>query len=716
MQKEEILSRLDKRNFFKTFLTDLKEDRRGQGKACCPFHPDKTPSLSIDLQRGLFNCFGCGAKGDVFTFLQKLKGIDFVTALEEVGKIAGVSSNSRNGNSEVVATYRYEDTEGTVLYSKERVEPGRNGREKEFFFKHLEGNKWAKGRGNGPVPYNLPLMVGVRDIIVVEGEGKVELLREWGLVATCLDSGSNSPWRDDYLPYFKGKENIIILPDNDDPGRAYSEKIANALHGNVGKVKIVELPGLEEKGDIVDWQRNEGTKELLVQLIKTTPVWNPPEENNGKDGVGINSLNSINSHANSWPNLAPEALHGLAGDVVRTIEPHSEADPVALLVSLLVSFGNSVGSNPHFMVEADRHPMKIFANCVGETSKGRKGTSWGHIERLFRAVDSEWANGHVLSGLSSGEGLIWAVRDPIERKEPIKEKKLIVDYQTIVVDEGIDDKRLLVLESEFASVLRVIGRDGNTLSAVIRQAWDRGNLRTLTKNSPAKATGTHISILGHITKDELLRYLNNTEAGNGFGNRFLWVCVRRSKALPEGGGHIDLDTLITRLREAVEFAKAAEEIRKDSEARGIWREVYPSLSDGKPGLFGALTSRAEAQTMRLACLYALLDSSSLICKEHLLAALALWEYSEASVRYIFGDTTGDPVADRIIEALRHSPEGFSRSEIYNLSGRHTKADRIDTAIGLLLTRGMIELERRLTEGAKRPTEFLHLKGVRNYGN
>ncbi len=97
------------------------------------------------------------------------------------------------------------------------------------------------------------------------------------------------------------------------------------------------------------------------------------------------------------------------------------------------------------------------------------------------------------------------------------------------------DNRLLIVEGEFSSTLKVLNREGNTLSPVVRNAWDSGDLNTLVKNNPAKATGAHISIIGHITKQELLKHLDETEAANGFGNRFLWVYVDRSKILPEGG-------------------------------------------------------------------------------------------------------------------------------------------------------------------------------------
>src|SRR5690606_37128729 len=135
-------------------------------------------------------------------------------------------------------------------------------------------------------------------------------------------------------------------------------------------------------------------------------------------------------------------------------------------------------------------------------------------------------------------------------------KGIITGYQSEIVDPGVDDKRLLVLEEEFASTLRVMGRDGNSLSGVIRQAWDHGDLNTMTKNNPAKATGAHISIVGHTTQDELLRYLNDTEAANGFANRFMWVAVQRSKQLPDGGNlHADvvLD-LAAKLRDVFEHS------------------------------------------------------------------------------------------------------------------------------------------------------------------
>jgi hypothetical protein len=407
-----------------------------------------------------------------------------------------------------------------------------------------------------------------------------------------------------------------------------------------------------------------------------------------------------------WPApIAGEAFYGLAGEVVREIEPHSEADPVAILVQFLAAFGSAAGRAAYFPVEADRHFANIYVVLVGETAKGRKGTSLGHVLRLFDFADPQWRRERVVEGLSSGEGLIWAVRDAVVSREAIKEKGRVVGYQEVETDAGVADKRLLVTESEFAAVLKVAGREGNTLSAVLRQAWDRGDLRTITKNSPARATGAHISVIGHITKDELVAHLTGTDAANGFANRFLWVAVRRSKLLPEGGAFhlVDVEPLAARIREALAFARQPREVRRDDEAGKSWREVYPALSEGRPGLLGAMTARAEAQVMRIALLYALLDRSPVITPPHLEAALALWTYAEDSVKWAVGDLFGDAVADAIRDALLFAgDEGLTRTDVSNVFSRNVRASRIDAALQSLESAGLVVRERRETGG--RPVE------------
>jgi hypothetical protein len=260
----------------------------------------------------------------------------------------------------------------------------------------------------------------------------------------------------------------------------------------------------------------------------------------------------------------------------------------------------------------------------------------------------------------------------------------------------------MVVESEFAIPLKVMRREVNTLSAEIRLAWDGKQLSSLTKNSPAKASEPHVSILGHTSVEELVKHLDETELFNGFANRVLWCCVRRSKVLPEGGGEVNYRLIVPGMKEAIDRARQIGEIRRDDEARAMWSAVYPDLSEGRPGLLGAATNRAEAQVLRLSTLYAALDGSSTVRKAHLAAALAIWDYCEASARFIFGDNLGDTVADDIYRAAKANGGRITRTEIRDLFDRNLPSNRIDAALRLLDGARLMHQKSETTGG--RPVE------------
>jgi Protein of unknown function (DUF3987) len=400
----------------------------------------------------------------------------------------------------------------------------------------------------------------------------------------------------------------------------------------------------------------------------------------------------------AWPVLDEAAYHGLAGEIVRLFEPHTESDPVGILLQMLVVFGNIIGHSPYYLVEGDQHHSNLFVALVGTSSKERKGTSSGRVRSITKGADEFWSIERCVSGLSSGEGLINAVRDEV-KKWNVKEKC------EEILDPGIKDKRLMVEEQEFASALAVMERHGNTISTVIRNAWDDRRLQTMTKSSPLTASQAHISIIAHITEAETRARLTRTDMANGFANRFLFCCVRRSRFLPHGGNLDDtkLMEVASRFREAVDFAKNAGRITVTKAARDAWTLVYPELSAEKPGLLGAVIARAEAQTIRLAQLYALFDRKLAIDAVHLEAAIAVWSYCEASAIRIFGDSLGDPVADEILRALRRTKNGMSRTEIRDLFTRHGRAGQITAALATLLSFGKARFEERRTSG--RPVEM-----------
>ena len=392
----------------------------------------------------------------------------------------------------------------------------------------------------------------------------------------------------------------------------------------------------------------------------------------------------------NWPPAPAEAaFHGPAGELVIRTEPHTEADPMALLAQFLVAFGVAAGRRAHWPIEASRHHPNEFAVLVGPSSKGRKGSAWDHVEAIIAAADPAFARAGLVSGLSSGEGLIAQVRDPIDTSDT----------------DAPADKRRLVVEAEFAQVMKVLAREGNTLSPVVRNAWDGKRLQTISRNSPLSATDAHIGIIGHITKDELLRYLAATELANGFFNRFLVIAVQRSKLLPLGGqlSGQDLDHVRRRVAGALRQVRAEAALSFTDAARERWIAAYPELSAERPGMHGAATARAEAHAARLALIYALLDASDQIDLDHLEAGLAVWTYARDSSAWIFGDSLGDPTADDIWTLAKTRPDGISRTEVRDLFSRNKKTREIDRALSALEDAGRLT-RRSHSDGHGRPSE------------
>jgi hypothetical protein len=391
------------------------------------------------------------------------------------------------------------------------------------------------------------------------------------------------------------------------------------------------------------------------------------------------------------PVLGSEALVGLFGDLIHTLAPATEADPVALLGHALPMLGNMVGRGPHTRVGADAHYTNMNVLIVGPSSVGRKGMALAEARAVLGRVDPEWDQTRVsMGGLSTGEGLISWVRDAAGEE-----------------DCGVADKRLAQVETEFARVLRVARREGNTVSAVIRQAWDLGQLRVLTRTQPLTATDAHISILGHITPHELRAELKTADMANGFINRFVLLLVERHQCLPEGG-EVDADqrdALVEEFQRVVAFAREVGPLTRTEAAREQWHAVYPDLTRERPGLVGAICHRAPAHVLRMACLYALAGRSSQIRVEDQAAALALWRYAEASTRQIFGARTGRRLSDYLLRQLNEEPNGLTRAEIYDRLGRNRDRDEISEALEHLREHGAADYVKEAAQAGKgRPTE------------
>ena len=216
-----------------------------------------------------------------------------------------------------------------------------------------------------------------------------------------------------------------------------------------------------------DNQQQDEPHHRLEKRTRPAPATPPPLHDSGCPAV-------------PWE-LPVAALHGPAGLAVRTIAPHTEAHPASILLQLLAVFGNMVGRGPHCMVDVTRHGLNLFLVLVGDSSKARKGTSWSQIARLFAEVDQPWLSTRVTSARLTASGLVYALRD----------------------QQPATDRRLLALSEEFAPILNTLKRGNGQLSPLLRCAWDSGHLPDLDMRQPLQATGTHISLIAHITQREL---------------------------------------------------------------------------------------------------------------------------------------------------------------------------------------------------------------------
>lgn len=368
-----------------------------------------------------------------------------------------------------------------------------------------------------------------------------------------------------------------------------------------------------------------------------------------------------------------EAFAGLAGEFVELWEKHTEADRTALLAQFLVYAGHAFGRSPFYAVGGDDHRANLFVLLVGNTSFARKGQSQGCIECAFNFVGVDERSDifgapevpetksvvRTETGLTTYEGLINAVRDP---REALDKKG---NVHTI---PGAPDKRIIAIESEFSTVLKRMLRDGNTISEGLRQGWDGKKMGTLGKGEPQTATDHLVSIIGHITKADLSKFLQDVDAANGFGNRFLFIATRRVKLLPDPGRPTKEQCIDfgRKLSAAIEFARNVGEMHRTPAAQKLWEQWYmEELNRPRLGrLHNAIVARCAPYIVRLSMVYALLDTCSVIDVQHLKSAKALWDYAERSSAFTFGSSLGDKGAAMILEILcRDEGDGLTTSEI-----------------------------------------------------
>ena len=387
----------------------------------------------------------------------------------------------------------------------------------------------------------------------------------------------------------------------------------------------------------------------------------------------------------------PACLYGLVGDIAHAGSQNTEANPYAVAASAIAYLGSALGRGPYFPVGDDLHHARLFLLHVGRSGIGRKGTAKKLIKRIhdvLKAKDELLAPQVHSGGLSTREGLAMLIHDGYK------------DGKTDV--PAIVDKRLLVIESEFANVLHQSKRDGNTLSSGLRDAWDGTSIQPAVKTSRVWATDPHISIIGDITPSELLDVMATRELTNGFANRFIFFYAEGDKinAFPQPTPDSVVEALADRVAQVLRYAGADNHgsnnvLRMAFSANaalayeGLYGGELRGRSDGER--IAALLDRRAPVLLRLAMLFAITDQTHIITLDHINAAMAWVRYWGDSVKFIFQDHTNlgiNPTkltnAERIVEYLKKHGSTTRTTLSQFCFGKHLTVSELDQALNELL--------------------------------
>ena len=510
----------------------------------------------------------------------------------------------------------------------------------------------------------------------------------WGKNGVLCNDLADIDWSDrdvfivfDYDPVPSTRLNV----------NAAMRRLANVLRGaGVAKIYNVELPPGDDgsKMGADDFLVQYSGKELQKLIDQADPVSDEATRN-----TIIKIINPVP------PKLGKAAYLGFVGKFLRAVAPYTEATDAGILAHLLPAVGTLIG--PGFYVwSGNKQPPRVNFVLVGPTNSGRKGTSLAPVDLLMQRVDAEFWNRQRVNGLSSGEGLIQFVADRQEKDE---------DGNLVSVPV---EKRVCVIEEEFSRVLANIRREGNILSQIIRSAFDSGNLATLTV-IPRKASGAHISIVGHITPEELAERLDHIEMANGFGNRFLWLVTKSDKVMPSTAPIPDKVFIQFEKRLRTLHTLGAEnterKVQLSKAAQNLWERLYPVLREDRPGLAGAMVSRGSPIVLRLALIYAILNAKIVegklpdvvIGDKHLRAAQAVWNYCRTSAERLFQNETGDKFCDKLLQLISNGP--MTKNDLNNHLSVKQKAG-VDRALEKLESWNLVKKTTRKHQGAGRPAK------------
>ncbi|MFE0022369.1 DUF3987 domain-containing protein [Amycolatopsis sp. NPDC059021] len=437
------------------------------------------------------------------------------------------------------------------------------------------------------------------------------------------------------------------------------------------------------------------------------PVHEPGSVNTSADDHAAAEERAIVEIARARAVLPPmdaTAFDCYLGSVVHEVAEFTEGDPVNVLASLIGVAGVHLGQKPHVRAGDDLHPLLVWPLIIGRTNSGRKGAGWSSAKRLAVAAAPDFMTANLRSGLTSGEGLASMFTDD---PKPSGEADDLDAKPRAGGRLPAGDRRLLVFEAEWAGVMERMKRDGNSLSATLRAAWEGGDLSTMAVTARV-APESHVGIIGHITPEEFRSKVSTSDLAGGTYNRFLPVMVSRAHFLPGGQGAPD--TIVKGI--GAEMAERLDNGRKlgalgfTPAGNDLWRRLYVEFGTDTGDLPAVeqFISRAAPYCLRIAAIHTALDGATAIDARHLTAAAALVRYSIASARTALSNSGEAAKLARWIAAA--GTAGRTRDEIRSgFYQRNRTAAEITTLLDQLREAGRVVVGKRPPAGGKgRPTE------------
>jgi hypothetical protein len=399
---------------------------------------------------------------------------------------------------------------------------------------------------------------------------------------------------------------------------------------------------------------------------------------------------SPDTHRNA-PQPDPICLYGLIGDVARAGSDGTEANPYAIAANFMAYMSCAIGRGPYLPIGNTWHHTRIFVLHIGRSGRGRKGDAVSLVSRLDKALSQlrEPAAPPIhRGGLSSREGLVSLFHDGYKNGK--------------VEVPAIEDKRLWVVESEFANVLHQGRREGNTLSAALRDCWDGVCLKPATKSNRLYASHPHLCLSGAISPSELLALMRARELTNGFANRFLMIWAEREKIVPfpKATTQEAVDALAARILNVLDFVQAERVSVRDhlqigltAQAQDIYARLYRGelIDDSGGERITALLERRAPMLLRLAMLFALCDLQTQIDVQHIQVAMGWIRHGVESAKFVFVKATDaadsvrtNEATKKIVDFLRVKGTATRWQITTECFQGHVAKSVIDTAIEQLL--------------------------------